>query len=132
MRHASLLIGLLVAAGAARAGAQDSARTAAPAADQPYFEFQVEKEARLFGTSRPPTYPESLQRTGVTGKVIVQFVVDTVGVPQMSTFRVIESTHPLFAEAVREVLPQYRFRPAEIGGRKVRQVVQMPFVFGIR
>jgi periplasmic protein TonB len=40
-----------------------------------------------------------------------------------------KSDHDLFTNAVRNVLPQYRFFPAELGGRKVKQLVQMPFQF---
>ena len=39
------------------------------------------------------------------------------------------AVHQLFEDAVREALPRIRFIPAEVGGKKVRQLVQMPFVF---
>jgi protein TonB len=35
----------------------------------------------------------------------------------------------LFEDAVRVALRRMRFIPAEVGGRRVRQLVQMPFVF---
>jgi protein TonB len=72
-----------------------------------------------------------LQSAGVEGKVLAQFVVDVDGKADMSTFKVLESSHELFTQAVRQVLPRMRFFPAEIGGKKVRQVVQQPFVFGL-
>ena len=49
----------------------------------------------------------------------------------MRTFEIVKSDHELFTNAVRNVLPNYRFFPAELGGRKVKQLVQMPFVFSL-
>jgi len=63
--------------------------------------------------------------------VLAQFVVDTSGKADMGTFKVLETSHELFSQAVRQALPRMRFFPAEIGGKKVRQVVQQPFTFAI-
>jgi outer membrane biosynthesis protein TonB len=43
--------------------------------------------------------------------------------------RVVQSDNDLFADAVRVALGRLRFTPAEVGGKKVSQLVQMPFVF---
>ena len=96
-----------------------------------YFEFQVEKTVLGAPGNPVPTYPSMLQSAGVEGRVLAQFVVDTSGRADMSTFKVLETSHELFAQAVRQALPRYRFFPAEIGGKKVRQVVQQPFTFAI-
>ena len=101
-------------------------------AEQPYFEFQVEKLARPLPDQPGPRYPEGLRNEGVEGEVLVQFVVDTLGHAEMSTFKVWKSTHPDFTDAVRVALPQIAFAPAEVHGRKVRQLVQMPFGFCLR
>jgi periplasmic protein TonB len=96
-----------------------------------YFEFQVEKTVLSAPGNPQPQYPSMLQSAGVEGKVLAQFVVDVDGKADMSTFKVLESSHELFTQSVRQVLPRMRFFPAEIGGKKVRQVVQQPFVFGL-
>lgn len=44
---------------------------------------------------------------------------------------VYRSTKAEFGAAVREYLSQKQYTPAEIGGRKVRQVLQIPFNFTI-
>jgi protein TonB len=98
--------------------------------NQTYFEFQVEKPVVQLNQVAP-TYPGMLQSQGVSGQVIAQFVVDTEGRVDVSTFKVIESSHDLFTAAVRNALPRMRFAPAEVGGRKVKQLVQQPFVFNI-
>ena len=46
-------------------------------------------------------------------------------------FRGLKSSHELFPAAVRNALPSMRFLPAEVGGRKVKQLVQQPFTFAI-
>ena len=96
-----------------------------------YFEFQVEKPVRQRSSLSRPEYPPSLIATRTEGRVLVQFVVGLDGKAEMSTFKVLEATHPAFAEAVRKALPGMSYFPAEIGGRKVRQVVQQPFTFGV-
>ena len=96
-----------------------------------YFEFQVEKPAARAASSGAPKYPEILRQAGVEGEALVSFVVDEAGLADPASFKVIRSTHELFSTAVREALPAMRFTPAEIGGKKVRQVVQAPFSFAI-
>lgn len=102
-----------------------------PVTDQPYFEFQVEKPAIAAPGNPNPRYPEALQKAGIEGEVLVQFVVDTTGRADMGTFKVLKSDNEQFTRAVRLALPNYRFLPAETGGRKVKMWVQMPFVFAV-
>src|SRR5262249_9669665 len=45
------------------------------------------------------------------------------------TIRVIERTDERFIPAVREAIPNLRFSPADVGGKKVKQLVEMPFEF---
>ena len=98
--------------------------------DQPLFEFQVEKAVTSLMNVQP-RYPDILRQAGVEGDVMAQFVVDTTGRAEMNSFKILKSSHDLFAAAVREALPKMRFVPAEVGGKKVRQLVQQPFSFAI-
>ena len=97
--------------------------------DQAYFEFQVEKPALQVPGGPTPRYPDVLRESNVEGEVLAQFVVDTEGRADMKTFKVLKSSHDLFTASVRAVLPQMKFYPAEVGGRKVKQLVQLPFAF---
>jgi len=99
--------------------------------DQPFFEFQVEKPVTALPGSANPRYPDILRQAGVEGEVLAQFVVDTMGRAEPRTFKVLKSSHDLFGTAVKNALPGMRFIPAEVGGRKVRQLVQQPFSFAI-
>ena len=103
-----------------------------PVSDQPYFEFQVEKQALAREGNIPPRYPEILRSANVSGEVLAQFVVDTSGRAEMKTFKSLKSDHDLFTSAVRTALPQMRFYPAEVGGRKVKQLVQQAFKFAVQ
>lgn len=105
---------------------------ARPVGEQTYYEFQVEKIAQLVPGTGKPTYPEILKNAGVEGKVVVQFVIDTAGRADMSTFKVTESSHPKFTEAVTAAVRAARFLPAEVGGHRVRQQVLWPFNFTIK
>lgn len=98
-------------------------------ADQTYFEFQVEKQVAPVPGNPGPRYPDMLRSANVEGEVLVQFVVDTTGRAELSSFKVLKSSHDLFTNSVKQALGGMRFYPAEIGGRKVKQLVQQPFNF---
>jgi periplasmic protein TonB len=96
--------------------------------DTPFTELEVEKPAAMAG-SPSMAYPEVLRSAQVEGTVLASFVVDTSGYADLSTFTVLRSDHVLFTEAVRRALGRIRYLPAEVGGRKVKQLVQQPFQF---
>jgi len=100
-------------------------------ANQAYFEFQVDKPAMPVLGSIQPVYPDSLKAAKIEGEVVAAFIVDTLGVPDPGSLKILKSTHPLFAAAVRDALPVMRFVPAELNGVKVRELVQKPYVFNI-
>src|SRR5690349_8440485 len=105
--------------------------TPQPVSDQPYFEFQVEKQVAALPDNPRPRYPDMLRSANVEGEVLAQFVVDTTGRAEMNTFKVLKSSHDLFTNSLQSALANMKFYPAEVGGRKVKQLVQMPFVFSL-
>jgi protein TonB len=96
----------------------------------PYMEFQVEKPVSKIG-GEAPEYPPSLKDRGVEGSVIAQFVVGENGRYESGTLKILSSSDPAFTAAVKDALPRMRFSAAQIGGKKVQQLVQMPFQFHI-
>lgn len=74
-----------------------------------------------------PVYPFSLRLSGVTGKVQVDFVVDTAGRVQRA--HAVQSSHPLFAERAVRAVEQWRFYPAMKNGRVVNTHMQVPVIF---
>jgi protein TonB len=97
-----------------------------------YYDFQVEKQAAAIAGTGVPQYPDMLRNASIEGQVQVSFVIDTTGRADISTFKVLKSSHAQFTEAVRVALGKMRFFPAEVGGKKVKQLVQLPFVFSIK
>lgn len=83
-------------------------------------------------SSAAPRYPEALRAASVEGRVVVRFTVDSTGRIDMRSVEVLSSTHDLFSRAVRDALPGFRFRPAQVGGRRVSALAEMPFEFAIR
>ena len=100
-------------------------------ADSAYFEYQVEQPVTAVPGSPAPRYPDSLRTAGVEGEVLVQFVVDAEGRPDVSTFKVLKANREEFVVAVRSALPEMRFQTARKSGRAVKQVVQQPFMFQV-
>ena len=100
-------------------------------AEPPYFEFQVERAATPRPGNSAPRYPDELRDAKIEGAVLVQFVLDTLGRPDMETLKVLKSTHDLFTQAVMGSLPNMAFYPALVGDKKVKQLIQMPFNFSL-
>jgi TonB family protein len=94
-----------------------------------YTEDQVDSAATRDPNSAGPNYPDALREQGVQGEVLVEFAVDTLGRADPGSFAVVQASHPLFAEAVREALPKMVFTPAVAHGQRVRQLVRLPMKF---
>ena len=97
----------------------------------PYMEFQVEKPVEKIG-GEAPEYPTMLKESGVEGQVLAQFVVNESGRYEGGTLKILSSSNPAFTAAVKDALPRMRFSAAQIGGKKVQQLVQMPFQFHLQ
>lgn len=91
----------------------------------------VDSAVTRFSDSMAPMYPSKLLEMKIEGGAYVQFVVDTLGYADTLSFRVISSTHPEFAQSVRDALPGMRFHPAILRSKKVPQLVEQPFMFKI-
>jgi protein TonB len=76
-----------------------------------------------------PRYPEVLRNAGLSGRVLLQFIVDTTGRIDIGSAKTLQTTHDLFTRAVLAVLPDMRFLPTEVNGKRVRALAQMPFEF---
>jgi periplasmic protein TonB len=103
-----------------------------PVSGEPLRADQVERQVALRSGSVPPVYPVALRDAGIEGEVLAVFVVDEDGRAEDSTVKFLRSDNALFEDAVKVALKRMRFVAAEVGGRKVRQLVQMPFVFTLR
>lgn len=82
-------------------------------------------------SERPPRYPANLRALGLTGTVVLRFVVDTTGRADLGSVQVVESPHEQFTSAVLASLRDTRFTPGRIGRRAVPTLVQRSFRFAI-
>ncbi len=92
----------------------------------------VEKAAMAIEGTGTPDYPPLLRDAGIEGSVRIRCVIDTTGRAEAGSLSIISSTHALFTGAVERAVPRMRFKPAEVGGMRVRQLVEMPLVFSLR
>jgi periplasmic protein TonB len=101
-----------------------------PITGETYLEAQVDDPPQLI-SSGPQRYPPVLRSAGVTGRVMAQFIVDTTGHAESSSFRVISSTNKAFEESARETILKSVFRPGRVRGQAVRVIVQQAVAFNL-
>ncbi|HWA24939.1 MAG TPA: energy transducer TonB [Lacunisphaera sp.] len=76
-----------------------------------------------------PQYPHNMRRAGLTGKVRVEFVIDSHGDVQNPV--VVSSNNPWFERPAIDAILKWKFAPAEINGRKVNTRSRQDLEFGI-
>ncbi len=82
--------------------------------------------------NRPqPRYPPVLQQAGISGKVMLEYVVDTTGRVERGSVKILSSTNAQFEAPAREAVEKATFKPARIRGQAVRQLVRQAITFTI-
>ena len=74
-----------------------------------------------------PVYPISLRLAGVSGEVLLEFVVDSTG--RTKAVHAMQSPHPLLTERAIEALGHWRFTPGRRQGRLVNTRLRLPIRF---
>jgi protein TonB len=74
-----------------------------------------------------PQYPFEMRRAGISGEVIVEFIVDTNG--DVRNAFAVRSTQREFEQAAVQAVSKWKFRPGKKGGRAVPTRMQIPIVF---
>jgi len=93
-----------------------------------YGEAEVQERPHL--ASGPAlTYPAPLLLSRISGRVIIEAVIDTTGRVEDGTVRVIESSDARFNPAAKDYVRAARFTPGRIAGRAVRVRFAMPVEF---
>ena len=95
-------------------------------------EIEVDSAVQRYDWSASPSYPVAMLQQNIEGAAFVVYVVDTLGHADTTSFKIVNASREEFAQAVRDVMPKMRFRPAILGGIKVRQLVQQNFSFKIQ
>ena len=114
-----ILVGLLVSLASGYGDAQ-----------QTFLEAVVDvKPAIVFLPS--PEYPVQLRVKGVGGRVLVQCIVDTMGIVEPNSVKILQTPDTAFSRATIEALLQARFTPARVKGKAVRVLVDVPIDFKV-
>lgn len=104
---------------------------AVPEPPRTFSEIEVDSAAMRDPDSAGPAYPLKLLALKLEGATVVQFVVDSTGHVELNSLVILDSTHPDFTQAVRDVLPRMKYQPAKMGRRPVAQLVEQRFGFRI-
>ena len=99
----------------------------APDATTPWTADVVEEPPVLLA-GRQPSYPEALRAAGVSGRVVVQAVIDTLGRAEPEV-TVVESSHAGFEPPALDYVRHAVFRPGRVHGRRVRVLIRLPVDF---
>ncbi len=105
--------------------------------DTTYFDYQVPPqykrgETELYRTlSTHLNYPKKAKKKGITGMVLVKFVIDANG--EMKDVSIARSVHPLLdEEALRVVHLLDQWTPGQIDGEKAPIQYNLPIRFSLR
>lgn len=99
-----------------------TATGAVPTGDQVYASAVVD-QAPILLTSVPLAYPQLLRQAGITGRVVLQAVIDTAGRAEPGSIKVIQTANPGFDQPSKQWILKATFRPARMAGRPVRVLV---------
>jgi len=102
-----------------------------PSSDQVFMESVVEERPEIL--SGPPIqYPDVLRQAGVTGRVVVQAIIDPTGRAEPASVQVVQSPNPGFDQSAKDYVLGAQFRPARVHGRAVRVLVNLPIDFNVK
>lgn len=139
MRKTLLLLALAACAPAQPAASPAPASgTEAPAGRTRAYELnEVDTQPALLNREEVvrairANYPTLLRDAGVVGTATVRLVVGADGLPERSTIRAVNSTHPDFGLSGERVAAAMRFSPATLGGAPVRVYLTLPISFSLR
>ena len=76
-----------------------------------------------------PVYPFEMSRAGITGEVVVEFVVDVQGDVREAFAK--KSTQREFEAAAIQAVSKWKFRPGKKGGKAVNTRMSVPMVFNL-
>ncbi len=90
-----------------------------------YKACQVDHEAKPRGIEPRLDWqpPLSEIRDGGCYRAEYEFVVDTLGLPEIGTIRDVSVNNSSFGQSVKDIIPRLRYDPAQLRGAPVRQTV---------
>ena len=77
----------------------------------------------------PPQYPYEMSRAGISGEVVVEFIINTNG--DVVQTQIIRSSHREFEQPAMLAVQKWKFKPGRKGGRPVNVRAQQPLEFNL-
>lgn len=77
-----------------------------------------------------PQYPFEMRRAGITGEVLVEFIVDANG--DVRNAFAVRSSQREFETAAVQAVSKWKFKPGRKGGRAVNTRMQQPIGFNLK
>jgi hypothetical protein len=75
---------------------------------------------------KPPVLQAAKIPPGVIGPkgavIKADVIIDTLGRADMTTFKIVQSSHPWLSAHVKNAIPKWKYAPAELAGCKVARV----------
>jgi len=102
-----------------------------PKVEEVYEFYNVEQQPQMTSFVEP-AYPEIARNAGLVGRVTVQVIVDENGNVMSGTPRVLSSTNEVFNQAALDAAAKCKFTPGQMGDRKVRVRVNIPYAFRLK
>lgn len=111
-------------------GPGETGRPGLPGGEMPgiFSKGQLDREP-LAKVQPSPDYPARMRQDGVGGSVVVEFVVNTMGVVVRA--EAVSYTHREFVEPALRAVRNWRFEPGRRDGRVVPFRLAVPIEFGI-
>ena len=89
-----------------------------------YRDCAVDVRAQRQGEEIRSDYRPSTNARSACFSAELEFVVDTLGLPETRSARIVRTNNQDYATAVLATLPRWRYEPARLGNVHVRQIVQ--------
>ena len=93
-----------------------------------FLAAELEDRPRLISISEP-RYPPVLESAGITGRVVFDFIVDTLGRVSGASINVISSTNKAFETPAIDALRTALFSPGKVQGNPVQVLVRQAISF---
>jgi len=93
-----------------------------------FLAAELEDRPRLISIEEP-RYPPVLESAGITGRVVFDFIVDTLGRVNGGSIKVISSTNKAFEKPAVDALQTALFSPGKVQGAPVQVLVRQAISF---
>jgi TonB family protein len=93
-----------------------------------FLAAELEDRPRIISIEEPK-YPAVLQSAGITGRVVFDFVVDTLGRVNANSIKIVSSTNKAFEQPAVDALATAVFAPGKVQGAPVQVLVRQAISF---